>query len=106
MVQKLDGSIRECVDYKAMNECNVKESFPLSRIDDLLDKLSNVKCMPHLDMRIAYIQVRMSDDGPQDDSNVATAFQGLKPNWAFCFTGKNGYGVWPLQCPCFIFPTY
>ena len=39
MVRKLDGSIRVCVDYRALNECNVKDSFPLPRIDDLLDKL-------------------------------------------------------------------
>ena len=29
MARKLDGSIRLCVDYKALNECNVKDSFPL-----------------------------------------------------------------------------
>ncbi len=36
--------------------------------------------MTHLDLRFAYNQVRMSDDGPQDDSIAATAFQGLTPN--------------------------
>ena len=40
--------------------------------------------MTHLDLRFAYNQVRMSDDGPQDDSIVATAFQGLTPNGASC----------------------
>jgi hypothetical protein len=43
MVRKLYGSIRVCVDYKALNECTVKDSFPLPRIDDLLDKLRNAK---------------------------------------------------------------
>jgi hypothetical protein len=37
MVQKPDGSIRICVDYIALNECTAKDSFPLPRIDDLLD---------------------------------------------------------------------
>ncbi len=62
----------------------MKDSFPLPRIDDLLDKLRSAKCMAHLDLRSTYNQVRMSDDGPQDDSKVATSFQGLTPNGASC----------------------
>jgi len=62
----------------------VKDSFSLPRIDDLLDKLRSAKCMAHLDLRSAYNQVRMSDDGPQDYSIAATAFQGLTPNGTSC----------------------
>jgi len=35
-------------------------------------------------LRSAYNQVRKSDDGPTDDSIVATTFQGLTPNGAPC----------------------
>ncbi len=84
MVRKPDGSIRICVDYRALNECTVKDSFPLPQIDDLLYKLRNAKYMTHLVIRSAYNQVRMSDDGPQDDSIAATTFQGLTPNGASC----------------------
>jgi hypothetical protein len=84
MVRKADGSIRVCDDYKTLNECTVKDSFPLPRIDDQLDKLRNAKCMTHLDLRSAHNQIRMSDDGQQDDSIVATAFQGLTPNGTSC----------------------
>jgi hypothetical protein len=84
MDRKSDGSIWVCVDYRALNECTMKDSFPLPRIDDLLDKLRSAKCMTHLDLRSAYNQVRISDDGPQDDSIDATAFQGLTPNGESC----------------------
>jgi len=84
MIQKPCGSIRVCVDYIALNECIVKDYFPLQRIDDLLDKLRSAKSMTHLDLRSAYNQVRMSDDGPQDDSIAATIFQGLTPNGKAC----------------------
>ena len=40
--------------------------------------------MTHLDLRFAYNLVRMSDDGPQDDSIDAKAFQGLTPNGSSC----------------------
>ena len=84
IVLKLDGSIRACVEYRALNECIVKDSFPLPRIDDLLGKLRNAKSMTRLDLRSAYKQVRTSDDGPQDDFIVSTAIQGFVPNGASC----------------------
>ena len=40
--------------------------------------------MTQFDLRSAYNQVRISDDGPQDDSIVATTFQGITPNGASC----------------------
>ncbi len=67
MVRKSDGSIRVCIDYRAINERTVKDSFPLHRIDDLIDQLRDATCITHLDLRSAYNQVRMSDDGPSDD---------------------------------------
>ena len=39
MVRKSDGSIRVCIDYYAVNERTVKDSYPLPRIDDLIEKL-------------------------------------------------------------------
>ena len=62
----------------------MKDSFPLPRIDDILDKLRNAKWMAYLDFRSAYNQVRMSDDGLQDDPTAAIAFKGLTPNGASC----------------------
>jgi hypothetical protein len=40
--------------------------------------------MTHLDLRSAYNQVHMSDNGPQDDSIAATASQDFTPNGASC----------------------
>jgi hypothetical protein len=37
MGQKLDCSIRVCIDYPAINKRTVKDSFPLPRIGDLID---------------------------------------------------------------------
>jgi len=70
MVRKLNGLIRVCIDYCAINKRTVKNSFPLPRIDDLIDQLKDVTCITHLNLRSAYNQVRMSDDGPSDDSRL------------------------------------
>ena len=36
-VKKKDGSMRLCVDYRALNEVTIKNKYPLPRIDDLFD---------------------------------------------------------------------
>jgi putative transposase len=84
MVQKLDGSIRVCIDYREINERTVKDFFPLPRIDDLIDKLREANCITHLDLRSAYNQVTMSNDGSTDYSPDGTTFQGLAPCGAPC----------------------
>ena len=59
MVRKLDGSIRVCIEYRAINEYTVKDSFPLPRIDHLIDQLKDATCITHIDLRSAYNQVGM-----------------------------------------------
>jgi hypothetical protein len=65
------------IDYRAINERSVKDLFPLLGIDDLIDQFIEATCIVDLDSRPAYNQVKMSDDGPTDDSIDATSFQGL-----------------------------
>ncbi len=43
LVKKKDGSTRCCVDYRAVNEVTVKNSYPLPCVDDTLDALAEVK---------------------------------------------------------------
>ena len=38
-VNKADGSLRMCIDYRELNKVTIKNKYPLPRIDDLLDQL-------------------------------------------------------------------
>ena len=42
-VPKPDGSLRMCIDYRALNKVTRKNKYPLPRIDDLMDNLSGAK---------------------------------------------------------------
>ena len=35
--KKKDGTFRLCIDFRGLNQCTVKNKFPLPRIDELLD---------------------------------------------------------------------
>ena len=38
-VQKKDGTLRMCIDYRGLNKVTVQDRYPLPRIDELLDSL-------------------------------------------------------------------
>ena len=61
-VSKKDGSLRMCIDYRALNQVTVKNGYPLPRIDDIFDQLRSAKFFSKIDLRSGYHQIRLSDD--------------------------------------------
>lgn len=59
MVRKKDGSHRFCVDYRELNSVTRQDSFPLPRIDDLLDQLGESRYFSTLDLASGYWQIRI-----------------------------------------------
>ena len=59
-VQKKDGTLRMCVDYRALNKQTVKNRYALPRIDDLMDQLVGAKYFSSLDLAQRYHQIRMT----------------------------------------------
>jgi hypothetical protein len=53
-VQKKDGSLRLCVDYRGLNAITIKDCTPLPLIGEALDRLGNAKIYTKLDIKDAY----------------------------------------------------
>jgi hypothetical protein len=58
-VQKKDGSQRMCVDYRSLKDVIVKNKYPLPCIEDLFDRMRDVRVFSKIDLRSGYRQMKI-----------------------------------------------
>ena len=91
LVRKRDGSLRFCIDYRDLNSVTKADTFPLPRVDELLDQLGRSKYFSTLDLASGYWQVPV-----HPASREKTAFithQGLYEFQVMPFGLKNAPAV-------------
>ncbi len=66
LVKKKDKSIRFCIDYRRLNSITIKDAFPLPRIDEIFDQLTDARYYTKFDFKSGYFQVPLSkEDRPK-----------------------------------------
>jgi transposase InsO family protein len=68
LVRKKDGSVRFCVDFRKLNNITTKDAFPIPRIDDIFDHLSQAEYYTTIDFKSGYFQVGLD---PKDRPKTA-----------------------------------
>ena len=68
VVKKKNGKNRFCVNYKPLNDITKKDSYPLPRIDEILDGLQNAQWFTTLDLASGYWQIKVR---PEDQEKTA-----------------------------------
>ena len=70
LVKKHDNSTRFVVDYRALNACTTFDSYPMPRIDDILDKLNNKSYFTCLDLASGYHNVCVAPESQEKTAFV------------------------------------
>jgi hypothetical protein len=60
-VDKRDGTIQLCVDYRKLNEVTIKNKYPLPKIEDLFNQLNGAKVFSKIDLRTGYHQLKVRE---------------------------------------------
>jgi hypothetical protein len=68
LVRKKDDSVRWCIDYRQLNDCTVKDAYPLLKISMCLDCLDNVSVFSVMDLQSGYWHLQTA---PEDRHKIA-----------------------------------
>ena len=73
VVRKKNGKFCFCVNYKPLNDITKKDTYPLPRIDEILDSLHQAQWFTTLDLASGYWQIKVKAED-QEKTAFITKF--------------------------------
>ena len=70
LVKKKDGSFPFCCDWRKLNVITKKDSIPLPRLDDTLDRLANATYFTKLDFTCGYHQIELDNESKEKSAFI------------------------------------
>ena len=87
MVKKANEKWRMCIDFTDLNSACPKDSFPLPRINQLIDSTVEHKLLTFMDAFFRYNQIHMAKEDQEKTAFITS--QGLYCYWVMSFSLKN-----------------
>ena len=73
MVEKKNGDVRFCVDFRKLNQVALFDAYPMPRVEDVLESVGPAKYISTLDLARGYWQVPLAE-GAKDKTAFTTPF--------------------------------
>jgi hypothetical protein len=62
LVKKKDGTMKMCIEFRALNKKTRKNRYPIPRIDELLDEFHGVVYFKNIDLHSGYHHIKMREE--------------------------------------------
>ena len=73
LVEKKDGGVRFCVDFRKLNQVAKFDAYPMPRIEEMFEKIGSATVISTLDLAKGYWQIPMAPDS-QEKTAFVTPF--------------------------------
>ena len=81
LVWKKDGGLHFCIDFRCLNTCTEKDSYPLPRIQEALESLLGAGHFSCLDLKSRFWQMKMEEMSKQYTAFTVGNLGCLECNW-------------------------
>ena len=65
LVRKKDGTLRFCIDFRRLNACTKKDSYPIPKCPETMESLVGARYFSTMDLKSGFWQVKVSEDSRQ-----------------------------------------